>query len=171
MYSLVRLLPSQRDIRPTRVNRLIKSGKCRWRVCHLLFRLAINLRPSGQPRALPPWRTQSSKGLFFIFWKTDPAPPCFRRRPLSVPADFYVRVRGPASSDDGLSLARSLALVYARETWKASSPRSLSRSRILSVAHTAASSFLPSRRSSPTINQPPRFRSALRLKTPSDLNS
>ena len=37
-------------------------------------------------------------------------------------------------------------------------------------AAAAASSFLPSRRSSPTINQPLRFRSAFRLKTPSDLN-
>ena len=44
--------------------------------------------------------------IFHFLEETDPAPPpCFRRRLLSVPADFYVR--GPASSDDGLSLARS----------------------------------------------------------------
>ena len=76
MYSLVRLLPSQRDIRPTRVNRLIKSGKCRWRVCHLLLLLllAINPRPSGPGNATVE-NAIVVGSIFFIFWKTDPPGP------------------------------------------------------------------------------------------------
>ena len=112
MYSLVRLLPSQRDIRPTRVNRLIKSGKCRWRVCHLLLLLllAINLRPSGPGNATVAVENAIVEGSIFHFLEDGPGPAVFS--PTSSLSPYLLTFMSAV-----LRLATTVLASLARSPW------------------------------------------------------